>query len=107
MESGKWVLAGKLSDIEDDEPRLAAIDGQQIALCKVADKVHAIDNICTHEFACLTDGFVEGDEVECPLHQARFHIPSGRAVSAPATEPLETYAVKIEGDDVYVAIPDE
>ncbi len=101
----KWHLAGKLGEMEDDEPMVAAIDGHQIALCKVAERIYAIDNICTHEFACLSDGYMEGDEVECPLHQARFHIPTGKALSAPAEEDLRTYEVKVEGDDIFVAVP--
>jgi 3-phenylpropionate/trans-cinnamate dioxygenase ferredoxin subunit len=100
----RWRLAGRVGDVDDDEPRLAAIDGQDIALCKVAGEIYAIDNICSHEFACLTDGFVEGDQVECPLHQARFHIPTGKVLAAPATEDLRTFPVKVEGEDIYVAV---
>lgn len=97
-----WHVAAKLTELRDDEARVAVIGERQIAVCRVGGKLHAIDNICSHEFACLSDGLIEGDEIECPLHQARFHIPTGKALSEPATVALQTFEVKIEGDDVLV-----
>ena len=102
-----WHFAAKAGDVEDDVPSLVALGDRQIALCRIGEEFFAVDNICTHEYACFTDGFVEDGEVECPLHQARFDIRSGRPTSPPATEPLRTYAVKREGDDVFVRVEGE
>lgn len=76
----------------------------EIALCKVDDNIYALNNICTHEYACMSDGFIDGDVIECPLHQAQFHIPTGKVLSSPAVVDLQTYPVKVEDDDVYVQI---
>ena len=58
----------------------------------------------THEFAFLSEGFVDGDVIECPLHAGTFDILTGKAMSPPVTEDLRTYSVKVEGDDIYVAV---
>jgi len=58
--------------------------------------------MCTHEEASLADGFIEGDCIECPLHQALFHIPSGEVRAAPATRPLRVYPIKLDGADILV-----
>ena len=105
QESGAaWHLAAKADEVEDDVPSLVQVGDLQIALCRLGEEFFAVDNICTHEYACFTDGFIEGDEVECPLHQARFDIRTGKATSPPATVDLRTYPVKREGDDIYVQV---
>lgn len=101
----EWHRAAAVAEIDEDEPKSVTIGRFQIALCKVDGKVYAIDDICTHEFASLCEGVVEGDEIECPLHQARFHIPTGKVKAPPATEDLATFPVKAEGGDVYVGVP--
>ena len=91
----EWHRVAKASEVAEDEP----------SAVRVGDHFIAISDVCTHEFASLSDGFVEGDLIECPLHAGRFHIPSGKALSPPVTEDLRTYPVKLEGEDVYVGIP--
>lgn len=102
--TGAWQAVGKLSEMRDDEARVLVVGSRQIAVCRVAGKLYAIDNICSHEFACLSDGLIEDDEIECPLHQARFHIPTGKALTEPATVALETFEVRVEGDIVLVRV---
>ncbi len=63
------------------------------------------DNVCTHAFALLTEGWLEGHLIECPLHNGQFDVRTGKGMGAPITEDLRTYAVKIEGNDVLVALP--
>ena len=63
---------------------------------------YATDDICTHEFASLAEGFVDGDCIECPLHAGKFHIPTGKAMTAPVTEDIRTYPVKVEGDEIFI-----
>ena len=103
---GQWHTVAKTSEVDEDEPKRVSVGTTDIAVCKVGDRFYAIDDICTHEYASLSDGFVEGDAIECPLHQARFHIPTGKVLTAPATEDLRTYPVKVEGDDILVQVPD-
>ena len=79
------------------------IKGQNpIAVFRVGDEFFATDDTCTHAKFSLSEGYVEGDEVVCALHEARFCLRTGRVLLPPATVPLRTYPVKIEGDDVMV-----
>jgi nitrite reductase/ring-hydroxylating ferredoxin subunit len=69
------------------------VDGHDIALYRVGGQVYATSNVCTHQHALLTDGYLDGDCVECPLHQGRFSIVTGEARDGPVNEDLRTYAV--------------
>lgn len=66
---------------------------------------YATDGKCTHAGALLADGLVTGELIECPQHQAQFHIPTGEAKSAPASVNLKTYPVKVEEGKIYIALP--
>lgn len=105
--SSNWHLVAVADEIEPDEPLAVSVAEIEIALCKVEDKVYAINNICTHEHACMSDGFVDGDVIECPLHQAQFHIPTGKVMTSPADVDLETYLVRVEDGNVYVQVDSE
>jgi 3-phenylpropionate/trans-cinnamate dioxygenase ferredoxin subunit len=61
--------------------------------------------VCPHAFALLSQGFVEGDKVECSLHEAVFHIPTGKCLKAPADRDLTTYRVRVEGSDLLIELP--
>lgn len=100
-----WHRVAKASEVAEDEPSAVRVGDHFIAIYNVGGTFHATADVCTHEFASLSEGFVEGDVIECPLHAGRFHIPSGKALSPPVTEDLRTYPVKLEGEDVYVGIP--
>lgn len=102
-----WHRAGTAGEVDDEEPLQVKIGDLLIAVCKVGKDFYAINDICSHEYACLSDGFVEGDHIECPLHQARFHIPTGKAVSAPATEDIAIYPLRLEDGDIWVGLPGE
>jgi 3-phenylpropionate/trans-cinnamate dioxygenase ferredoxin subunit len=67
-------------------------------------ELYAIDDTCTHQDASLADGFLEGCEIECPLHGGAFNIRTGEPVAFPVVVPVETYGVRIEGDEVQVAV---
>ena len=99
-----WHLVARTGEIADDTPEQVRAGDAVIALCKVNGTFYAVDDICTHEFACLSDGDIDGDEIECPLHQARFHLPTGKVRAEPATENLRTYPVKVTGDEIYVKV---
>ncbi len=75
-----------------------------ITIFRVGDKFFATDDTCTHAKFSLADGYVEDEEIVCALHEARFCLRTGRVLSPPATVPLRTYPVKIEGDDILVEL---
>lgn len=99
-----WIDAAAFSSVPQDDVVAVHVDGKEIALYGVDGEVFATDNICTHGHARLCDGFLEGHEIECPLHQGRFDIRNGSALCAPLTEPLKSYPVKIEGDRVWLVL---
>ena len=98
------TFAAKLADIEEDEPLAIQLGDQHIALYLLDGKVYATHNVCTHQFALLSDGYMEDGCIECPLHQARFDIRTGKAMCAPATGDIRTYPVKIEDSRVWVEL---
>ena len=80
------------------------IDDLEIAVCNLDGTFFAIKDICTHEQAPLSDGELIGDTIVCPWHGACFSVETGEALSLPATEPVETFPVVLQGDDVYLEI---
>jgi 3-phenylpropionate/trans-cinnamate dioxygenase ferredoxin subunit len=97
-----WQFATPCGKVSPDTPVAFESGEKKIAIYKVQGSFFATDNVCPHAFALLTDGFVEGDTVECPLHGAVFHIPTGKCMAAPAESDLKTYPVKVEDDRVFV-----
>jgi nitrite reductase/ring-hydroxylating ferredoxin subunit len=75
-----------------------------IAVFNVEGSYFAISDVCTHDWARLSDGEVDGETVICPLHRACFSLSTGEALSLPAIEPVETFAVILQGDDIYVEL---
>ena len=103
MSTMTWVDAAAVDDVPADDVVGIDVQGRDIALYGTEDGIHATDNICTHGHARLCDGFLEGHEIECPLHQGRFDVRNGKAMCAPLTEDLRSYPVKIEGGRVFLA----
>jgi naphthalene 1,2-dioxygenase system ferredoxin subunit len=102
--SDLWIDVSATEDIPEDDVIGVDISGKSIALYRVDGEVFVTDNLCTHGNARLCDGFLEGHEIECPLHQGKFDIRNGKAMCAPLTDDVKTYPIKIEGDRVFVAI---
>lgn len=80
------------------------IAGREVAVCHTKEGIFAVDNICTHAFARMTEGRLRGVRLICPLHGASFDVRDGRVLGAPATQPLAAHAVRVEGGVVEVAI---
>jgi NAD(P)H-dependent nitrite reductase small subunit len=100
-----WLRVAALAEIADGAPLAVKLGDVPIALYRLEGKIYAIDDVCPHEFALLSQGFIEGGAIECPLHQACFEIATGRCLSGPTAVDLRTYAVKVDGDGVYVRVP--
>ncbi len=94
----------KTGDLDEDEMMKVSAAGKEIALYNLGGEFYATDDICTHAYASLSEGYMEGDRVECPLHGAYFEIKTGKAATPPASGDLATYPVKIEDDAVLVGI---
>jgi naphthalene 1,2-dioxygenase system ferredoxin subunit len=99
-----WIDAAARHEVPQDDAIAVSAGGREVALYDVAGEVYATDNLCTHGHARLCDGFLEGHEIECPLHQGKFDVRSGVPTCAPATTSLKCYPVKIEGGRVWLAV---
>jgi naphthalene 1,2-dioxygenase system ferredoxin subunit len=100
----QWVDAASTDELPADDVVGITISGREIAIYKVGDDVYATDNLCTHGNGRLCDGFLEGHEIECPLHQGRFDVRDGKPLCEPVTDPLRSYPVKLEGRRVFVQL---
>ncbi len=99
---GEFVRVARLADVPTARGLFVEVAGRCIALFNASGTIYAIDDTCTHAEASLSEGYLEGTAVQCPLHGARFDLRTGRAVWSPAFVPVATYAVRVEGDDVWV-----
>jgi 3-phenylpropionate/trans-cinnamate dioxygenase ferredoxin subunit len=99
-----FVRAARVEDIPEGLVRIVQVDDKEVALCNVGGEIFAVANVCTHDDGPLGDGFLLGDEIECPRHGARFNVTTGAVRTLPAIVPIPTFEVKIEGDDILVAV---
>jgi 3-phenylpropionate/trans-cinnamate dioxygenase ferredoxin subunit len=97
-----WVTVAKVGEIAPGSFRAVDVDGTSVAVFNVGGEFFAIEDVCTHDGGQLTGGTVEGDQVECPRHGARFCIRTGAALIAPAYEPTAKFPVRIENGEVRV-----
>lgn len=102
-----WVRVASTADLPEGEAVIGvAIGDEQVAVYRLEDgSIHATDNICTHEYACLSEGWLEEGKIECPLHAGAFDVRTGKGQGAPIEEDLKVYAVRVEGDDILVNVP--
>jgi 3-phenylpropionate/trans-cinnamate dioxygenase ferredoxin subunit len=99
-----FVKAAKVSDIPPGRIRVVELEEEDVALCNVDGEIYAVANVCTHDGGPLGDGYLLGDEIECPRHGARFNVRTGEVKSLPAIMPIPTLEVKIEGDEIWIDI---
>jgi naphthalene 1,2-dioxygenase system ferredoxin subunit len=101
---GGWVRVAGRGDISAGEVIGVEAVGHSIAIYDCDGELYATDNICTHAYACLSDGWLDGATIECPLHAARFDVRTGKVLDPPATEDLRTYPVRLVNDQVQVKL---
>ena len=97
-----WKRIASRAEVEEQKLAGVEVEGADIALYWVDGEIFATDNVCTHAYARLSEGYLDGECVECPIHQALFNVKTGAVVSEPAEEPLKTYPCRVDGDDVLV-----
>jgi naphthalene 1,2-dioxygenase system ferredoxin subunit len=104
MRTTNWVDAMSTDELPSDDVMGLVVGDRDIALYTIGDAVYATDNLCTHGQARLCDGFLDGHEIECPLHQGKFDVRDGKPTCEPVTDPLRSYPVKIEAGRVFLQI---
>ncbi len=100
----EFVEVAKKSEIADQSGTCVEVDGKQIALFNLGGEFYAIDDTCTHQGGPLSEGSVDGDQVECPWHGACFNIKSGEVIGPPAPEGVARYPVRLIGDVIEIEV---
>ena len=100
----EWHPICRADEIPVNGTRLANVAGREVALVRLADGFFALDDQCTHGSASLSDGALDGDEIECPFHGGRFNVRTGEACGIPCTANAGTHACRVENGNVLVAI---
>ncbi len=86
--------------------KLVEVDGRAVALFNVDGVFYAIDDVCTHDGGPLAEGNLQGCEIECPRHGARFDVRTGQPLCMPAIEPVATHRITLRGDDIFIVVED-
>ena len=73
-------------------------------MCNVGGEIYAVDDVCTHDEGSLDQGDLEGFEIECPRHGARFDVRSGEVKALPAVLPIDTFKVRLQGKDIEIEV---
>ncbi len=101
-----WVRVANEDTVAAGEAVVVEAGGRRLALCNTGQGLFAIDDQCTHDGGPLDQGKLDGKEIECPRHGARFDVTTGRALCLPAVRPVKTYAVRVHESAIEVEIPD-
>ncbi|MBS0325823.1 MAG: non-heme iron oxygenase ferredoxin subunit [Proteobacteria bacterium] len=101
---GTWQKVGSVDDLADDAPLSVVVGDVEVGIYRVNGKLYAIEDVCPHQYALLTQGFVEGVNVECALHGAVFDITTGKCLKEPGGRDLRTYEVRENGGDVEILV---
>ncbi|MGH3720457.1 MAG: Rieske (2Fe-2S) protein [Pseudonocardiaceae bacterium] len=91
-----------LADLKDDVPTGFEVDNVPVVLVRQGEQVYALADVCSHAEIALSEGEVTRKGLECWLHGSCFDLATGAPSAPPASEPVDTYAVTIDDDDVYV-----
>jgi 3-phenylpropionate/trans-cinnamate dioxygenase ferredoxin component len=99
-----YTRVAALSDVPPGTLLRVELDGLQICLANADGEIYALRDNCSHRDYPLTEGALEDGVVECSWHGARFDVATGRALSLPAIKPVRTFEVRVEGEDIFVAV---
>lgn len=98
----EFVKVADVGQLKDGEMMLVEVGDERVLLSNLGGEFYAIGEVCTHADGPLSEGLMEGEEVECPWHGSRFNLKTGEATAPPAGEPASLYAVRIEGNDILI-----
>jgi len=102
--AGNWVTVAKLDAVKPGDVVGVKLGEREIALYNIDGSIYATDNLCTHAFALLSQGWLDGDCIECPLHGGRFEVKTGKGQGPPVSDDLKTYKVQMKGEDIQVLL---
>lgn len=92
----------KFSELTSGKPQKLNLGAKEVCVVRLEEEVFAVSDMCSHAEASLSEGEVSGEKIECWLHGAEFSLRTGEALTPPATEPIEVFEVKRDGDTVTI-----
>jgi 3-phenylpropionate/trans-cinnamate dioxygenase ferredoxin component len=99
-----FVRACAANEVADGQAFRVEVDGLDVAIVRNGDDFYAIEDECSHAAVALSEGDVEGCEIECWMHGSRFDLRTGKPIGPPATEPVPIFPVQVDGTDVLIDI---
>lgn len=99
-----FVTVAKTGDVAIGELAAFDVSGTKVAIANVGGALYAIDDVCTHRQCSLADGDLEDTTVTCPCHGSQFDVQTGGVLTPPATVPVKSYPVRMEGDAIQIEI---
>ena len=102
MSADGFVTVAKVGEIPEGGRRIVRLGDQAIAVFRLDGGYYAIEDVCTHDGGPVAEGTLEGEVIECPRHGAKFNVKTGAVVAFPATSPVPTYPVRVQGDEIQV-----
>ena len=104
MSEKTFVAVAKLDEVPAGTKKLVEVNGNQLLVCNSAGKLFAVRNRCSHAEEPLDCGRMKNGWIACPVHGARFDLETGAAMNPPATQPIDTFEVRVSGDTVEIAV---
>lgn len=101
----EYVTVASIDELADGERLIFAIDNLAVALFNLGGQYYAIADLCSHDDGPVAEGELEGLEIACPRHGARFNMETGEALSLPAVVDIPAYPVRVVGDDIQIGLP--
>ena len=101
------MRACSLAQVPEEGALGVEVEGVPVAVVRAEGEVHALHDVCSHEEVPLSEGEVYDHTLECWLHGSCFDVRTGKPTGPPATKPVATYPVKVEGGDVYISLPSQ
>ncbi len=104
MSEEGWVRVAARGDLGENEIIGVVVAGREIAVYDLDGTLYATDDVCTHAYARLSDGWLDRGEIECPLHAGRFDVKTGAATAPPCIDAIKIYEIRQVGDEVQVKL---
>jgi len=101
---GEFQRIASVGDVPPGEMIVVEVGGEEIAIANIGGEICAFSNACTHRGGPLGEGILAGEVVECPYHAGQFNVRTGEVVAPPPTEPVKTYPVQVDGEEIKVAV---
>ncbi len=103
----EFVTVATVDEIGNGQRKLIDVDGEPLAVFNIAGQYFAIADVCSHDDGPVAEGLLDGTEIECPRHGARFDMRTGKALTLPAVVDIPAYPVRVVGDEIQVGLPPE